>query len=59
MDETDKMIIQAIREGKTYKEIAAVVFKSVDTIKVRVKTIKDDNDCKSLAQLIYKLKDEL
>lgn len=59
LDETDKKIVLLIREGKTFKEIAGEVYLSVHTIKVRVREMKEENDCKNVAQLVYKLKDEL
>lgn len=55
LDETDKSIILRIKEGKTYKEIARLIYISVPAIKQRIRAMKDRSDCKTLPELICKL----
>ena len=56
MDELDKSIIEKAAEGFTVKEIAYKLTKSPHTVSIRIREMKKWYDCKSLAQLIGKLR---
>lgn len=55
LDETDRKIIEGIRAGKSYEEIAKIIFISVSGIKKRVRLIKERNGCNKLPELIGKI----
>jgi len=50
----EQQIIQLIQEGKTNKEIAAVIFKSLSATKMTVQKIMKKHSCKNRAQLAAK-----
>ena len=41
IDERDRQIIELFRQGKTYKQIAEVLFYNEATIYIRIKKMKD------------------
>ena len=55
LDETDKQIIEGIKQGKSYKDISKTIFISISAIKKRVRSIKDNTDCNKLPELVCKL----
>ena len=50
----EQYIIQLIREGKANKEIAAIIFKSVPTVKVHISRLMKKYNCKNRVQLALK-----
>lgn len=55
INQTDEnYIIQLIREGKANKEIAAIIYKSVPTVKQIVSKLMKKHDCKNRVQLAMK-----
>lgn len=54
LDETDKKILDHIKNGYRYKEISQRIYVSVDTIKYRVKMMKNLYSCKTLPELLQK-----
>ena len=50
----EKYIIELIREGKANKEIAAITYKSLGTIKQIVSRLMKKYDCKNRVQLALK-----
>ena len=55
LDETDKKIIEHLRNGMIYKEISHRVKLTVPTIKYRVLVMKREFGCTTLACLMAKL----
>lgn len=52
LDDTDKKIIEHIRSGLTYKEMASKVHLSVPALKYRIRVMKEEYNCKTVPQLI-------
>lgn len=50
----EKYIIELIREGKANKEIAAIIYKSVPTVKVYISKLMKKYNCKNRVQLALK-----
>lgn len=53
----EQYIIELIREGKANKEIAAITYKSVGTIKQIVSKLMKKHNCRNRVQLAMKDKD--
>lgn len=59
LDETDKKIIEHLRNGMIYKEISQKVKITVPTIKYRVLVMKKEFGCTTLACLMAKLSEKI
>ena len=53
INETDRLILQHLAEGKTMKEIAPTVYMSMDGVKDRLRKMRKHYKCKNTIQLIY------
>lgn len=59
LDHIDRQIIMLAGEGMTAKEIAREMKTSTRSIEYRFSCMKKYYDCRSVAQLLYKLKTEI
>lgn len=50
----EKYIIELIRDGKANKEIAAIIYKSIPTVKQIVSKLMKKYNCKNRVQLAMK-----
>lgn len=58
IDDKDKQIISLLRRGMTFKEIASLVYLSIDGVNYRLMAMRRYYNCANNVQLVDFLRDE-